>query len=121
MNDFIQLKEYLDNQLKENCEDLDKFVLEFFYRFKELSLTYIEDYNEHAREKVKRGFERDCDIFKKSNKHFSKFISDIYKRGLEKIDTFAEHKVILLRIKYEPHEGEIDKKTLLKWLTGNEV
>ena len=121
MTEFIKIDEYLTRKLKENCEDLEKFVLEYVDQTDEISLANIGASNVFTRDKVKKGFERDYKLFKKHNETFSETVSSIYDKGLEKIDNFVEHKYNLFLIKYELHEGEVDKKTLLKWLLGNEL
>ena len=121
MNDFIQIDEYLARKLKENCDDLNKFVLEYVYRINELSEQDIDHAYSFARLKVRKGFQKDCDIFKKTNEHFSEIVSDVCNRGFEKINTIAESKFISFIIQYKSHEGEVDKKTLLKWLSGNDL
>ena len=121
MDAFIQIDEFLTRKLKENCDDSNKFVLEYVCCIDDLSEQDIEEACSFARLKVRNGFRRDCDIFKKSSERFSEIVSDVCERGLEKIDIFAESKCTSLLIQYESHGGEVDKKTLLKWLSGSDL
>ena len=116
MNDFTQAKEYLDKQLKENCDQLDKFLMQDVYASEDLNNLFADFYHV-AREKVKSGFFKDCEIFKESNETFSKIVPLIFARGSEKINNIALHKHILLTVKIRKHDGEIDKYTLLEWLS----
>ena len=128
MDNFIRVKEYLDKQLKENCDDLEKFVLELVYHHKqlpvnpELSEDDVNNFYVAAGEKVKSEFKKDCDVFynsKSSSENFSDLVSSIYFRGREKIDTFTKNKFTSFLV-YNFLEGGVDKNTLLKWLSGKD-
>ena len=116
MNDFIQVKEYLDKQLKENCDQLDKFLMQDVYASEDLNDLNANFY-QGACKKVKNGFRKDCEIFMKGTENFSDTFTLIYARGLKKINNLALHKHILLTVKIRKYEGELDKYTLLEWLS----
>ena len=134
MNGFIQIDEYLTRKFNENCDDYDKFILEYVHgmygsslgRYKKFAIKNCHDV---ARDRVKDGFEKDCDVFKERAErfniprpeYFSEIVLDIYFRRLEKLEVFARHKYTSMMAKYELHEGDVDKYTLLKWLTGSDL
>ena len=132
MNDFIQAEEYLTRKLKENCDELDKFLKMEILGVDdstELSKNHIRDVYHAASEKVKSGFEKDCDIFKKSNplrpENLSEIVSSIYSRGSERIGNLADYKLSLILNKYEQvqqmnlelrNKTRVDKYILLMWI-----
>ena len=122
MNDFIQVKEYLDKQLKENCDEFDQFLkIEIFGvdGSKHLSVIQIKNLYLAARKKVESGFHKDCEMFENCCENFGDIVSSIYVRGLKKIANLTEYRLVLVLKKYERYQGRVDKHTLLDWLSGN--
>ena len=129
MKDFIQVDEYLTKKLKENCDEFDKYLMIEIDKIgapqhRQLFWNDIDGLYRAAREKVQSGFEKDCDIFKKSRnscENVSEIVSSICDRGLEKIYTLTMHKLILMHNKWWKYRGLISRHTLIDWLSGNEL
>ena len=124
MNNFIQVKKYLAGELKKCCDEYDKFLMIEIakgeitppFNKKEIKVFHNFAYNQ-----VKSGYISECEVLKKSCANLSYFVDNISSRGLEKINDVMDYKQMLMQIKFEKHQGEVDNYTLLEWLSDNSL
>ena len=119
LKDFVQVENYLEDELKKCCDDYDKLLMTGIANCagsSPLTLQQIRELHNSVGKQLEGRFQNSCEVLKKSCDNLADIVDNICPGNFIRIKQVKSHKQSLMLLQYEKHAGAVNKFTLSEWL-----